>query len=130
MTFYEQQIGKIREQCYSNVGQIATVIQVRRFIDDNFDRELTLDDLTSVRLTSKFYLLRLFRRYYGQTPRQYLIEKRIEKAKELLRNGRSVTEACFAVGYETPSSFATLFRRRSGVTPSEFRRRAIFAKLG
>lgn len=129
MTYYEQEIGRIRTECYSNLGHIATVVLVRRFIDENFDRDLKLDDIASSRFTSKFYLLRLFKRYYGLTPWQYLTEKRIEKAKELLRNGRSVTEACFDVGYESPSSFATLFRRRSGLTPSEFRQRAIFAKL-
>ena len=129
MTDYQRGITRIKRQCYSNRAQIETVIRVKRYIDNNFDQELSLDDLSALRYTSKFHFLRLFKRYYGQTPRQYLIEKRIERARELLRTGSNVTEVCFEVGYENPSSFCTLFRRRSGVTPSEFRRRAIFAKL-
>jgi AraC-like DNA-binding protein len=73
--------------------------------------------------TSKFHLLRLFKKYYGQTPKQYLIEKRIEKAKELLQEGETVTETCFATGFGSPSSFSTLFKSRVGLTPVEFQKK-------
>ena len=69
---------------------------------------------------SKFHLLRLFKKHYGLTPRQYLIDKRIEKSKEQLKNGMSVTETCFAVGFESLGSFSTLFKTKTGKSPSEF----------
>lgn len=128
MTFYQQQIERIKRQHYSNKGQVNTVIGTRHYLNNNFDGELNLDFLSHIRVTSKFHLLRLFKQYYGQTPKQYLTDKRMKKAKEFLTSGMSVTDACFACGFETPSSFSTLFRKRFGLTPVEFRKKATFTK--
>ena len=128
MTFYQSEINRIRSICYPNQGQIETVIGTRHYINNNFDKALNLDLLSHIRFTSKFHLLRLFRRYYGQTPKQYLTEKRIEKAKELLNKGTNVTETCFNIGFESPASFSTLFKSRVGMTPTEFQKRATFTK--
>ena len=122
MTFYEKEIKRIRKSCYSNDKQLETVIATRNFIDANFDKELNLDFLSHVRYTSKYHLLRLFKRYYGITPKQYLIDKRIEIAKERLRTGMSVTETCFAVGFESVGSFSTLFKVKTGKSPSEYQK--------
>jgi AraC-like DNA-binding protein len=128
MTHCQSEIIRIRNICYSNKAQIETVIGARHYINNNFDRELNLNLLSRTRFTSKFHLLRLFKKYYGQTPKQYLTDKRIEKSKELLKNGRSVSETCFAVGFESLSSFCTLFKQRVGLTPTEFQKRATFTK--
>ena len=130
MTFYQNEINRIRSICYSNKGQIDTVIGTRHYINNNFDKDLNLDLISRIRFTSKFHLLRLFTRYYGQTPKQYLTDKRIEKAKELLNKGTTVTETCYDIGFESPSSFSTLFKSRVGLTPTEFQKRATFAKSG
>jgi AraC-like DNA-binding protein len=129
MTYYHKEIIRIESLCYSNKGQIETVIGTRHHINNNFDKELNLDLLSHIRFTSKFHLLRLFKRYYGQTPKQYLTDKRIERAKELLAQGTNVTETCFDIGFDSPCSFSTLFKSRVGVTPSEFQKRATFTKL-
>jgi len=128
MTFYQSEIIRIRSICYSNKAQVQTVIGTRHYIDNNFDKELNLNLLSHIRFTSKFHLLRLFKKYYGQTPKQYLTDKRIEKAKELLIKGTSVTETCFATGFDSPSSFSTLFKYRVGLPPTEFQKRATFTK--
>jgi methylphosphotriester-DNA--protein-cysteine methyltransferase len=128
MNFYQQEINRIRKICYKNEGQIKTVIRTKKFIENNFEQELNLDVLSDSQFTSKFHLLRLFKKYYGMTPMQYLIDRRIEKSKEHLRNGMPVTITCFAVGFESPSSFSTLFKNKIGVAPVEFQKRAIFAK--
>jgi len=128
MNFYQQEINRISKICYKNDGQIKTVIRTKRFIENNFEQELNLDVLSDAQFTSKFHLLRLFKKYYGMTPMQYLIDRRIEKSKEYLRNGMPVTQTCFAVGFESPSSFSTLFKNKIGVAPLEFQKRAIFAK--
>ena len=109
MTFYLKEIIRIKNDCYSNQGQLDTVIATRHYINNNFYKELNLELLSHIRFTSKFHLLRLFKRYYGQTPMQYLIDKRVEKSKELLTKGQSITETCFDIGFESPSSFSTLF---------------------
>jgi AraC-like DNA-binding protein len=122
MTYYHKEITRIGSICYSNKGQIETVIGTRHYINNNFDKELNLDLLSHIRFTSKFHLLRLFKRYYGQTPKQYLTDIRIEKAKELLAQGTAITETCFDIGFDSPSSFSTLFKSRVGITPTEFQK--------
>jgi transcriptional regulator GlxA family with amidase domain len=73
---------------------------------------------------SKFHFLRLFRQAYGETPRRYLARLRLERARALLETTeRSVTEICFAVGYESPASFSLAFRQHAGAPPERYRRR-------
>jgi AraC-like DNA-binding protein len=126
MTYYLKEINRIKNICYANKGQIDTVIGTRHYINNNFEKELNLNLLSHIRFTSKFHLLRLFKRYYGQTPKQYLIDKRIELAKALLTKGANVTQTCFDIGFDCPSSFSTLFKSRVGLTPTEFQKRATF----
>jgi len=129
MTYYLKEITRIKNNCYSNQGQLDTVIGTRHYINNNFDNELNLDLLSHIRFTSKFHLLRLFKRYYGQTPMQYLIDRRLDKSKELLLKGQSVTETCFDIGFESPSSFSTLFKSKFGLTPTEFQKKSNFHKV-
>lgn len=128
MTFYQLELIRIGKICYSNRGQIQAVIGTRSYINHNFDQGLNLNLLSQIYFTSKFHLLRLFKKYYGLTPKQYLINKRIEKSRGYLKNGMTVTETCFAVGFESPSSFSTLFKKKTGLTPVEFQKRATFTK--
>ena len=122
MTFYESEINRIRSIVYSNQAQLHTVIGTRSYINNNFDRDLNLDLLSHFRYVSKYHLLRLFKKYYGQTPKQYLTDKRIEKSKEYLKGGMSIAETCFAIGFESPCSFSTLFKSRTGLKPTEFQK--------
>src|SRR5687767_7443544 len=98
MTYYETEINKIRDMIYSNQGQLDTVIGTRNYINNNYDGDLNLDMLSHSRFVSKYHLLRLFKKYYGQTPKQYLTGKRIEQSKECLKKGMDIAETCFAIG--------------------------------
>ncbi len=120
MTYYETQLRKIRKNIYSNQWQIDTVIATRNYIENNYNKDLNLDLLSHIRFVSKYHLLRLFKRYYGQTPKKYLMDKRIKKSKEHLKNGMTVTQTCFAVGFESLGSFSVLFKNKTGLTPTEF----------
>ncbi len=128
MTFYETEIKRIKSVIYSNQGQLDTVIATRNYINNHYETDLNLDLLSYIQCTSKFHLLRMFRRYYGQTPKQYLTNTRIEKAKELLCKGTNVSDTCFAIGFDSPCSFSTLFKSRTGLSPAAFQKRAIFTK--
>ncbi|MEM6766850.1 MAG: AraC family transcriptional regulator [Bacteroidota bacterium] len=97
MTFYQSKLQRIKNICYSNDKQLETVIGIKNYIDTNYDTKVNLDFLSHTQFVSKYHLLRLFKKYYGLTPKQYLIDTRIEKSKELLNQGMSVTECCFAV---------------------------------
>lgn len=122
MTFYEREITKIKNTVYANDDQLGRVIRMRRYMEDNYDADLDLDHMSEIIFTSKFHLHRLFRKYYGQTPKQYLTEKRLAQARVLLKQGISVTDTCFAVGFECPSSFCHLFKSKTGLTPSSFQK--------
>lgn len=122
MTPYEKEINRINAKLYSNQEQIDTVIGIRNYIDNNYDKGLNLNFLSRVRFVSKYHMLRLFKRHYGQTPRQYLMDKRVANAKELLKDGISVTKACYAVGFESPGSFSTLFKTKTGKSPSQYQK--------
>lgn len=122
MSFYQKMLRELKSSMYSNEEQIETIIGVRNYIDTNYDKQLNLDFLSRVRFVSKFHLIRLFKRYYGMTPRQYLIDKRIEKSKEQLKTGMSVTEVCFAIGFESIGSFSTLFKGKVGKSPSQYQK--------
>jgi AraC-like DNA-binding protein len=131
MTIYEKKLNSIRSSLYSNEGQINTVIGVRHYIENNYEVDLNLDLLSCMQFVSKYHLLRLFKKYYGQTPRQFLIDTRIERSKKHLINGMSVTETCFAVGFRSLGSFSTLFKTKTGLSPAEFQKEQLSrSKIG
>ena len=127
MTYYESEILRMKWELYPNRAQLHTVMDIRRYIDHRYATDIDLDRLSHTGLVSKYHMLRLFRRYYGQTPGQYLTDRRMERAMACLRAGMSVADTCYAVGFGSPSSFSTLFRSRTGLSPTGFQKRAIFA---
>jgi AraC-like DNA-binding protein len=98
--------------------------RARKFIDDWYHLPLNLSEISKQACLSRYHFLRLFRETYDTTPHQYLIQKRIEKAKEMLRlRSLSVTDVCFEVGFESLGSFSSLFRKWVGDAPSNYRQR-------
>jgi AraC-like DNA-binding protein len=98
--------------------------RARRFIDESYNLPLNLAEISKQACLSRYHFLRLFREKFETTPHQYLIQKRIEKAKELLRvRSLSVTDVCFEVGFESLGSFSSLFRKYVGHAPIAYRRR-------
>src|SRR5262245_41619470 len=98
--------------------------RAREFMDDCYASDIRLEDLARVACVSPFHLLRSFRQSFGITPRQYLIRRRMERAEELLHFSRtSVTDVCFNVGFESPGSFSSLFRKWTGESPFTYRSR-------
>jgi AraC-like DNA-binding protein len=104
---------------------LRQLCQVRDLLRDGLCEPWTLAELGREADLSEWHLLRAFRSAFGETPHAYLTRLRLERAKELLAlSGRPVTEVCFDVGFTSLGSFSTLFRRRVGLSPAEFRRRA------
>ncbi len=126
MYFYNREVLRLKQLYRSNDAQLETVISTKNYIDTNFDSEINLVLLAYLRHTSKFHLLRLFKKYYGITPHQYVIEKRITKAQELLTTGTNVTEACYSVGFNSLSSFIYQFKKKTGVLPSQYLKKSNF----
>jgi AraC-like DNA-binding protein len=98
--------------------------RARKFIDESYHLPLDLTEISRQACLSRYHFLRLFRDAFNTTPHQYLIQRRIEKAKELLRSrSLSITDVCFEVGFESLGSFSSLFRKRVGQPPTTYRRR-------
>jgi AraC-like DNA-binding protein len=100
------------------------LIRARAFIDDCYDLPLDLEQIASQASFSRYHFLRLFRNTFDQTPHQYLVQRRIERAKLLLAAGDlNITQICFAVGFQSLGSFSALFHRCAGYAPKEYRAR-------
>ena len=99
--------------------------RARAFIDHCYDHPLNLDQISEKACFSRYHFLRLFRQAFKKTPHQYLIERRIEKAKELLAaDDLRVTDVCFEVGFQSLGSFSSLFHKWVGHAPATYRERA------
>lgn len=95
----------------------------RAYMDHHYSTPLTLSGISREAGFSPYHFIRLFRATYRQTPHQYLIQCRIERAKELLRvTEKPVRDICFEVGFVSLGSFSTLFRRATGLAPAAYRR--------
>ena len=94
-------------------------------MDREFAQPLDVEALARGVHLSAGHLSREFKRVYGESPYSYLMTRRIERAKTLLRRGDlSVTEVCFAVGCSSLGTFSTRFRELVGRSPSDYRREA------
>lgn len=108
-------------------AQADVLVHLRR-ARDHADRcyaePIDVGTLAAVAGLSKYHFLRLFRATYGMTPGDYLSQRRIERAQDLLRaTNLTVTEVCHAVGFTSLGSFSRRFREIVGESPSEFQRR-------
>lgn len=93
--------------------------RLRRHIDRNLDSPLRLDDLASLTGRSRFHFSRLFKSSTGMTPHQYVIRRRVERARELLRAGAEIVEVAVAVGFASQSHLTFHIRRAFGCTPGQ-----------
>ncbi len=98
--------------------------RARGLIHAQLDEPLDLDRLAKAAHFSRYHFAREFRREFGVTPHQYLTQRRLERAQQLLlTSDRSVTEVCMEVGFSSLGSFSTLFQRHIGHSPQRYRRR-------
>lgn len=105
---------------YPKIYLYRRIVQAKLFIDNNVCENIALDSIADEVYFSKFHFIRQFKKIYGKTPHQYLMQVRIEKSMQLLRTGASVSEACYSLGFESLSSFSGLFKRIVGLTPSAY----------
>ena len=105
---------------YQKIYLYKRIVQAKLFIDRHYAEKIDLHNIADEANFSKFHFIRLFRTIYGKTPHHYLTQVRIDNAKRLLAAGSSPSDACFHVGFESATSFAALFKKLVGTTPSAF----------
>ena len=99
--------------------------RVTGYMHEHLHEDVRLDELAAQANLSKYHLLRSFAKSTGLTPHRYLVDLRMGRAAELLRDTRQpVTQIATACGYTSPGQFAAAFRRRYGMPPTQFRRLA------
>lgn len=105
------------------------ILQAAETLRKNYRQELSLADLLSSAHMSKSYFLRLFRRYMGTTPYNYLVNFRITQAKELLvLTDHSISEIAQEAGFGDASNFSTRFAKATGQSPMQYRKSTLKSK--
>lgn len=119
-TYYEQAVERIAQKRPLDRYHYVQVRQSKAFMEKYLSEKIELDRIAAVAFMSRFHFIRTFQKIYGITPRQYLRDLRISKAKELLKQGISVTQVCSNVGYESLSTFSSAFKRGTGYSPKAY----------
>lgn len=119
---------------HSTASQAATVLpssgltrnQARRvldYIESNLGHELTLSELAAITDLSLHHFARMFKKKLGVAPYRYVLERRLERAKHMLRNDHfSLVEISLSTGFDSQSHFTSTFRRMVGTTPAAFQK--------
>jgi AraC-like DNA-binding protein len=102
---------------YPRIFLYRRLVQAKLFIDAHYADKIDLNNIADEVYSSKFHFIRQFKSIYHKTPHQYLIAVRMENALEMLKAGKSVSDACYGVGFESLGSFSTLFKRIYRITP-------------
>ncbi|MBB6674005.1 helix-turn-helix transcriptional regulator [Cohnella nanjingensis] len=94
------------------------------FLSAYFDQSLTLTDAARAACLSPNHFLRSYKQLFGMSPYQYLVRRRLQESKRLLlQTDWPITDICLSVGFQSPSTFSSLFSKRFSMTPSQFRQK-------
>lgn len=97
--------------------------EIRNYLDNNYLNSISLDSLSNAFFINKFYLTRAFKAKYGKTINSYILEKRISKAKELLRyKDSSIEDIAKECGIEDQNYFSRLFKKIEGISPKDYKK--------
>jgi len=113
----------VEDMTPEEIADLAHLRRARDLMDRAYAQPLDVPAMARAALMSPAHFSRKFRAAYGETPYFYLMTRRIERAKALLRQGLSVTETCFAVGCTSLGSFSSRFTEIVGEPPSQYRGR-------
>jgi YesN/AraC family two-component response regulator len=105
---------------------MTTMVQnVKAYIENNFEQDLSVKDLAELVFVSPYHLIHMFKNEVDMAPIQYLIYCRMEEAKRLLEcTDLSNSEISVRIGYPNPNYFSQVFKKMIGVTPGKYRSNA------
>ncbi len=101
----------------------CALARAQRYIDHHLAERIGLADIANAACVSRYHFARMFRLSTGHSPMQYLLQRRIERARQLLLSGRhSVSTVAYELGFFDQSHFVNSFRRVTGATPGWYAR--------
>jgi AraC-like DNA-binding protein len=114
------------EQALAHLRHLRQLRLAKDAMDRDWAEPLDLDAVAAHAGYSRYHFVRAFKAAYGETPGQYLSRRRIERAEEMLRTADlSVTEICALVGFSSLGTFSARFKKQTGLTPSEYRKKHV-----
>lgn len=119
-SFFQSELERIYRELPVRTEQFIHVRQAKKVMETRYSDKIKIDELAEAAHMSRFHFIRLFRRIYGLTPRHFLRDIRIEKAKQRLRGGDAITQVCFAVGYDSLPTFSSVFKKCTGQSPKSY----------
>ena len=93
------------------------------YLQKNVENKILLKDLSGIALLSPCHLQRIFKKAVGLTPREYLLQLRLEKTKQLLEQGLPLSEIVHLTGFTDQSHLTRTFKNLTGMTPKDFNKR-------
>ena len=115
-----QRCGHAHAEAPAPGKEPARISRVRDYIHEHYWQDVTLARLAEIADFSQFHLLRTFRKIVGLTPHAYLIQTRVEAAKEMLRSGLALATVAVSAGFVDQSHFNRHFKRIVGATPGQY----------
>src|SRR5574339_735930 len=113
-TYFEIQLDKLVKEHYLPEYYYVQVRQSKSFMENYLSEKIGLDKIASTAFMSRFHYTRIFKRVYGLSPRQFLKDLRINKGKELLKQGLNISQVCIEVGYDSLPTFCNAFKKATG----------------
>jgi AraC family transcriptional regulator len=104
----------------SNQDVFRNLLDSKQFIDDCFLNQIGVDDLLHISHLSKYAFIRLFKTTFGITPYQYILEKRLNYAKNLIIKGEKISETAYLTCFADTPSFSKAFKLHFGTSPTFF----------
>lgn len=105
-------------------GEVARFEPVLRFINENYTRDIRLDELSELMNISTMYFSNTFKHTFNISPKQYILNKRLSESQRLLlETSMSVKEIAYAVGFENENYFSEFFSAKVGISALKFRNR-------
>jgi len=118
-------INRILQNRYETkqVETISLGMRIKEYIDQNYMNKINLAEIASELYISPFYLVHVFKKEFGFSPIQYIINRRIGEAQNILiKTKQPIVEIARMVGYENPNYFNLLFKKVTGISPGKFRK--------
>ena len=106
---------------YSSSKEFQKIVE---YINNNFNKPLNFNDVALEFNLSVSWLTRLFNKHLNTSPKKYLTQFRMEKAKIMLNSTNRINDIALSVGYDDPLYFSRLFRKNTGISPSEYRKQS------